>query len=82
MSPMVTRLIRFLAFLALSAFLDRALDASRFRSTLLNALVDDISTAVGIGSRYIDWLLVSLAAFAMLWTLTTVYRALLGMVKR
>ena len=82
MSPTVLRLTRILAFIALFAFLERALDSSRFRASVLNAFVDSLSMSLGIGSKYVDLLLVILAAAGLLGTLTTLVRALTGALRR
>lgn len=82
MTPALSRLTKVLVYVALFGFLDRMLDVLHFRAALLNAFVDSLSLAVGVGSRYIDWALVAMAAAGTLWTLTTVCSALAGMVKR
>ncbi|MBZ5575407.1 MAG: hypothetical protein LAP40_02470 [Acidobacteriia bacterium] len=82
MSPVLLRLTKILAFVALFAFLDRALDATHFRASLLNAFVDSLSMSLGIASKYIDWTLVTLAAAGMLATLTTLFRALTSGLRR
>ena len=82
MTPNLSRLTKIVAFLALVAFVNRALDRSQFRASLLNQFVDSVSTSLGIGSRYVDLGIVTLLAAAVLWTLTTVCQSLTGMLKR
>lgn len=81
MSPALSHLTKVAAFLGLFLLMERLLDQTGLRSSTLNSLVDSISIDTGIRTAYIDFLVVGIAAGAMLWILTIVYRALYSMIR-